>query len=130
MDSNIIIGTYNRLKVSTLLKHTNLPTIEKLKNEKYNNSRQWPTRIKEPFEKALDALTGYVITNWEYVKPKGEPLTDEEAYNITDYEGFIDLLVQFEIKDAPDHSDRLARRAEEKKAANAKPKKRRTKARK
>lgn len=120
MDNNQIKGTSNRLKVSTLLAVTNLPTIEDLQKERPDDSRHWDRRIKEPFEKALDALTGKVIISWEYVKPKGEPLTEAEAYNIADYETFAGILVQFEPLDPPEHKERLARRAEEKKAAAAK----------
>lgn len=120
IDNNQIKGTANRLKVSSLLAVTQLPTIETLQHEAVDNSRQWYTRIKEPFEAALDVLTGKVISSWEYVKAKGEPLTDAEAYSITDYETFTSLLVQFELQEAPEHEDRLARRAEEKKAREAK----------
>lgn len=120
IDNNQIRGTANRLKVGTLLTVTNLPTIEELQNEKQDNSRQWYARTKEPFEKALDALTGKVISNWEYTRAKGEKLTEEEAYNITDYETFLSLFVQFELLEAPEHKERLARRAKEKKAAAAK----------
>ena len=117
MDNNQVAGTANRLKVSTLLAVTSLPTIEDLQNEKQDNSRQWYARTKEPFEKALDILTGKVIKNWEYVKSKGKPLTEEEAYSITDYETFTSLYVQFELLEAPDHTDRLERRAEDKRKA-------------
>lgn len=120
IDNNQIKGTANRLKVSSLLAVTNLPTIEDLQNETPDDSRHWDRRIKSPFEVALDALTGKVIKDWEYVRAKGEPLTDEEAYNITDYEGFISLLVQFELTEAPDHKERLKRRADEKKEAAVK----------
>lgn len=119
MDNNQVAGTANRLKVSTLLKVTELPTIESLQHEKQDNSRQWYTRIKEPFETALDEITGKVITDWQYTKAKGEPLTEAEAYTIADYETFSGLYVQFELLDAPEHEERLARRAEEKKAAAA-----------
>lgn len=119
MDNNQIRGTANRLKVSNLLAVTKLPTMDTLQHEAADNSRQWGTRIKEPFEAALDVLTGKVISDWEYVKAKGEPLTDAEAYNIADYETFTGLYVQFKLLNAPDHKDRLARRAEEKKAAAA-----------
>lgn len=119
IDANQIKGTADRLKVSTLLEVTQLPTMEMLQQEKPDDSRHWDRRIKDPFEAALDVLTGKVISNWEYVKPKGEPLTDEEAYNITDYNTFASLLVQFELLEAPEQEDRRARRAEEKKAAAA-----------
>jgi hypothetical protein len=120
IDNNQIRGTANRLRVSTLLSVTGLPTMEMLQQEIPDDSRHWDRRIKEPFETALDRLTGKVISSWEYVKAKGEPLTDAEAYGITDYDTFTGLLVQFELLEAPDHEDRLARRAAEKKAAAAK----------
>lgn len=119
IDNNQIKGTADRLKVSTLLAVTQLPTMEMLQQEQPDDSRHWDRRIKEPFEAALDVITGKVISTWEYVKPKGEPLTDEEAYNITDYNTFASLLVQFELLEAPEQEDRLARRAGEKKAAAA-----------
>jgi len=119
VDNNQLKGTANRLKVSTLLAVTQLPTYETLQQETPDDSRHWDRRIKEPFETALDALTGKVIKNWEYVKAKGETLTDPEAYGIADYETFKNLLVQFELLEAPNHDDRLARRAEEKKTAEA-----------
>jgi len=120
IDNNQIKGTANRLKVSSLLAVTNLPTIEALQNETPDDSRHWDRRIKSPFEAALDALTGKVIKDWEYVKAKGEQLTEEEAYNITDYESFNSLLIQFELIEAPDHKERLKRRADDKKAAATK----------
>ena len=120
IDNNQKRGTANRLKVKTLLAAADLPTLSDLQNETPDDSRHWERRIKEPFEKALDELTGKVLSNWEYVKVKGVQLSDAEAGSITDYETFAQLLVQFDLIDAPDHKDRLARRAEEKKAADKK----------
>ena len=120
IDNNQRKGTATRLKVSSLLAATQLPAYEKLKTETNNvsgkttdNSSQWRQRIKEPFETALDVLTGKVICNWEYVGPKGRILTDYEAESIEDYYTFADLYLQFELIEAPDHIDRLARREEE-----------------
>lgn len=128
MYSNQENGTHNRLRVSTLLAVTQLPTYEALQNEQTssvngkakNNARQWSTRIKEPFETALDALTGKVISSWEYVKEKGIPLTNAEAYSITDYYTFSGLLVQFELLDAPDFTAKLEQRKAKREAADEK----------
>lgn len=110
MDSNIKRGTANRLKVENLLKVTNLPTYE----QTVNNRNSWIDRIKEPFEKALgELIIAGTLTDWEYTYAKGVPLTDEEASNITDYEAFTKLYVTFEMGEEVDHTDRLARRAEE-----------------
>ena len=136
MDSNKKRGTANRLKISTLLSVTNLPTWKDLQSD--NDTRHWERRIKDPFENALNDITiildgytgdlseikGKVLTNWEYVKPGGAPLSDAEAAAITDYETFADLLVQFEILETPEHkaqtTARIERQAEEKKQANRK----------
>ena len=135
IDNNQRKGTANRLKVSSLLAVTQLPTYEDLRNEQtssahgktYDNTRHWGPRIKEPFEKALDALTGKVIKDWQYVGAKERILTDEEAESINDYFTFEGLYLQFELIDAPDHSDRLARRSEEMAAATKKAEKRKRK---
>lgn len=119
-DNNQRRGSSNRLKVDTLLKCTDLPTIEDLQKESFNNSRKWETRIKEPLENAFDVLTNRVISNWKYTRAKGEELTEQEAYNINDYETFISLYVEFELINAPDHTPRLERRAAEKAAKEAK----------
>ena len=45
-------------------------------------------------------------------------LTEEQLDN-SSYNTAIDLLIKFEIKNAPDHKDRLAAKAETDKKANA-----------
>lgn len=115
-DNNIARGTNTRLKVSTLLEQTTLPTHNYLIET--GNGRHWEDRIKEPFEKALDALTGIYISEWEYVKAKGVKLTNQEAATITSYEVFSNLYVEFTPIDAPEHQDeRRQRRAAEKEEA-------------
>ena len=121
IDNNQIAQTANRLKVSTLLAVTQLPTYEDLQNE--GEERHWEARIKEPFETALDELTGKVIADWGYTKAKGKPLTDEEAENITDFSAFSDLLIQFELIEAPNHKARLEKKEAEKTKAGVKAKK-------
>lgn len=125
MDNNIIKGTADRLKVTTILKTTKLPTFENLQNESKDNRRQWESRIKEPLETALDELQAAGgVSDWQYVKPGGVPLSDDEAENITDYETWANLLIEFTLTDQPDHKERLNRRKEEKaKAARKRTKK-------
>lgn len=121
MDNNIIKGTANRLQVSTVLKYVKLPTFESLQGEKKDNGRQWEQRIKEPLESCLDELQAAGgLSDWQYVKPGGIPLTDEEAESITDYHTWENLLIEFQLKGAPDHTERLKRRAEQKKKTAAK----------
>lgn len=111
MDNNQIRGTAERLKVETLLASTGLPDISAVQKRRGS----WEERIKEPFETALDTLTrAGVLEDWKYTRAKGVELTDAEAAAITDYETFISLYITYKLADAPDHTERLARRAEEK----------------
>ncbi len=103
-DQNMKMNRNNRLKVETLLKSSNIPLIEDLKD----NARHWRERIKEPLEEALEELfkKGY-LKDWKYCKSKGGILTDKEAMNISDYQTFINLYVEFEPIEAPDQTERL-----------------------
>lgn len=120
MDSNQKKGTANRLKVETLLKVTNLPSYEQATTTRHS----WLDRIKEPFETALDEVVRVgTLKDWEYTHAKGVPLTEEEATTITDYKTFTELYITYEMGDAVDHTDRLARRAEERERIRTKKKK-------
>jgi len=109
-DNNQKKNTAQTLKVKTLLNYTSLPTIETIKKQRAS----WEARIKEPFEKALDALeTCGLLQEWYYCHSKGEALTDKELYKMN-YSEWEDMLVHFILKDAPDHTARLQAREEEK----------------
>ena len=123
-DNNQIKGTAQLLKVKTLLEYTNLPTISEVRTKE----KSWEERIKEPFEKALDALTGCgLLEDWRYSHSKGEEMTDEEATSFKNYEEWADRLVHFILSNAPNHAPRLATREAEKKARQAKTKRKTTK---
>ena len=112
-DNNQIRGTAPLLKVKTLLECTNLPTISEVRTQEGS----WRYRIKEPFETALDALTGCgVLEDWRYSHSKGEEMTDEEATTWGSFEEWADRLVHFILRNAP----RLRTREAEKKALRAK----------
>lgn len=122
MNSNIVKGTYNRLKVQTLLDVTDLPTLENVRQTR----KSWYERIKEPLENALDHLTSKevnFIKVWYYCKPLGIPLTKEEAdFTNKPFEEWANTLILFEIVDAPSYEERL-KQLEEKKKENIKKKK-------
>lgn len=121
MDSNQRAGRADRIGVSTLLACTTLPPIEKV----LADNKDWIERIKEPFENALDALTACgLLEDWQYTHAKAIPLSEDEAYTITDYTEFSELYVQFVLRDAPDHAERLEAR---RKAADKKKARRRKK---
>ena len=122
-DNNQIKGTAQLLKVKTLLDYTNLPTISEVRAKE----RSWGERIKEPFENALDALTACgLLEDWRYSHSKGGEMTDEEATSFKDFDEWAETLVHFTLRNAPNHAPRLAARAEEKKARQAKTKRKRT----
>ena len=53
-------------------------------------------------------------------------MTDEEATNFKDFDEWAETLVYFTLRNAPNHAPRLATRAAEKKARQAKTKRKRT----
>lgn len=109
--TNIIKGTNDRLGVKTLLKVTNLPSYEEVQQK---DRGHWQKRIKEPFEKALDELKKMGLLNdWRYVKGNAEELTEEEAYNITDYATFSKLYILFDPAEKIDNEEQIENKKEE-----------------
>ena len=126
MDNNIRRGTADLLKVKTLLAYTDLPKIEDVRSK----GKGWEERIKEPFEKALDAITRCgLLKDWEYTHSKGVPMTDEEAAPFPFYEAWADAYIKFTLANAPDHTARLEARDTDKEKAEKK-RKRKPKAKK
>ena len=114
IDNNHKKGTANIISVAKLLEVApEIPTIEAVRA--VNGS--WSERIKGALEKALDAIGS--VVSWEYSNTKGVPLTDKQI-DISDYETFIKLFVKFNIKGAPDPTERLE---EKKKRVTARKKK-------
>ncbi len=114
IDNNIKRGTANIISVAKLLEVApEIPNIEAVRA--VNGS--WSERIKGALEKALDAIGS--VVSWEYSNTKGAPLTDKQL-EISDYETFIKLFVKFDIKGAPDQTERLE---EKKKRVTARKKK-------
>lgn len=108
IDNNIKRGTANIISVAKLLEVApEIPNIEAVRA--VNGS--WSVRIKGKLEKALDAIGG--ILSWEYCNTKGSPLTDKQL-EIADYETFIKLFIKFNIKGAPDPTERLKKKKKRK----------------
>lgn len=98
MRHNKVKETHNRLKVSTLLKHSNLPPID----SEAVKSGGWNFRIKDPLEKSLDRLVKCgLLEGWEYAKTGGESMTDKEAYTLgLDKNKWLDSIIKFTLKPA------------------------------
>ena len=114
IDNNYKKGTANIISVAKLLEVApEIPSIEAVR--KVNGS--WSERIRGSLEKALDALEG--IVSWEYSNSNSVPLTDKQL-ELSDYETFIKLFVKFDIKGAPDPTERLKKKKKEKIATTPK----------
>lgn len=123
-DNNIKSHTANRMKISTLLEYTDLPTISEIQKGEHS----WADRIKEPFETALDELyQKEILSDWWYCHSGDIVLTDNEAQNFPDFETWKNMLIHFEISQATDHSLRLAAKEEKKDKREVKRKKTKTK---
>lgn len=84
-------GNFNKMRVSTLLAYTNLPTIQAVRQ---SDSGTWRNRIKEPFETALNELVAKgIISKWE-CKPKTNSLLSDGNHKMT-YEEWADSLIYF-----------------------------------
>ncbi len=123
-DNNLIAGTANLLKVKSLLAYTSFPDLDTVREI----GQGWTSRIKEPFESALDVLTqSGVLADWRYSYSKGAEMSDTEATNFESYEEWADTLIYFELKSPVDHTERLAKIADKKKEAKSKKPKRKKK---
>lgn len=121
LDNNQIAGTSQTLRVETLLNISGLPKFD----DKSVKKAGWRNRIKEPFENALDQLTGGkidLLSGWEYTGVNSRPLTDEEA-NFKTYDEWKEARLHFTLKDPPDHTERLKKKEQKKLKAQAKKKK-------
>lgn len=104
INNNIKKGTANIISVAKLLEVApEIPNIEAVR--KANGS--WSERIRGALEKALDAMEG--VVSWEYSNSKSIPLTEKQL-ELSDYETFIKLFIKFNIKGAPDPTERLKKR--------------------
>lgn len=111
MDSNKRRGTANILSVESLLKEApEIPTYL----EVMNGDRHAERRIIDPLEKALETLCAEnVLTGWEYCNGKSEPLTKQQI-DSGSYSDFSKWYVRYELRNAPDQSERIEKRAKEK----------------
>ena len=109
IDNNIIKGTADRIGIPSLLAVTDLPSYEDVMKQ----DRHWERRIKEPLERALDTLTEEgVLKDWKYTHARAIDLTEEEAYNISSYEDFSNLYLNFTLADKVDHTERITAKRE------------------
>ena len=108
IDNNIKKGTANIISVAKLLEVApEIPNIEAVRAVKGS----WSERIRGALEKALDAIGS--VVSWEYSNTKGAPLTDKQL-ELSDYETFIKLFIKFDIKGAPDQTERLKKKKDKK----------------
>ena len=123
IDSNQVKGTHDRIGIPALLAVTDLPSYEEVQK----TNRSWGTRIKEPFEQALDTLQHEgILKDWKYTHAKGIDLTDEEAENINTYRAWEELYINFILTDTVDQAERIEKKQKERaEAINRKKRKQR-----
>ena len=103
---NIAKDNANRIGVKSLIEACpDLPTYD----EVMKDARQITKRIIEPFERDLEALVACgILTEWHYCNSKDTPLTDEQLANYS-YGEWIKWLVEFELANYPDQTERIAK---------------------
>ena len=112
---NIAKDNANRISVLTLIHACpDLPSYDEVMAE----TRQVKKRIIDPFDRDMIALKDEyeILKNWHYCNSKGEPLTNEQIESYS-YSTWKEWLVEFELADYPDQSERIAKIEERKKKA-------------
>ena len=117
IDANILKRKSDCLGIPSLLSVCpNIPTYERIKA----TDRRFTDRIKEPLENALDSLVSAgVLASWEYCRAGKQPLLESEI-EVADYATFQRLYIRYEMRNAPDQSDRIKRNLAKKKRAERK----------
>ena len=149
-DNNLIAGTADRIKISTLLSYTPLPTIEEVRK----NRKSWAERIQEPFIHALEILCGNsdkeennneeekkkkdtpkvkILNKYSYAKtggiefisknPETEYIGYDADYQFPNFETWAGTLIKFELHEPVDHTKRLEQKKAEKEEAKVNKKK-------
>jgi len=93
MESNRAGGTANIISVKSLL--ASAPDIPSHR-EVAASGRQFEQRIINPFNRAMEALEGFV--SWEFCTSGGQPLADGQLDDFR-YPAFIDSFIKFELKE-------------------------------
>ena len=99
----------NRLKVKTLLKCTDLPTVEELSKKVYgadqrNEARKWKARIKKPFETAVNNLLDLEaggLKSWHYEITGNGKISQEEVDAIASFSEYAELVVVYDLAEPP-----------------------------
>lgn len=104
---NMNIGKPNSNRISVRSLIATIPDLPKY-DEVMSESRQITKRIIQPFERDLIALQDKygILKSWRYCNSGGEPITDAQAEKY-DYDTWIEWLVEFELDDYPDQSERI-----------------------
>ena len=107
-NQNIAKENANRISVKTLIAACpDLPSYEEVMKKGKHATQQ----IIDPFDRDMLALkcNKYsILSDWHYCNSKGEPLTAEQVTKY-DYHTWIEWLIEFQLADYPDQSNRIAK---------------------
>jgi len=114
IDNNKLRHTDDILSVEALLPVCpGIPTYERIMKE----DKKVKQRIILPFIRALDSIT--FLESWEFCTAERIPVPKKQVEKMN-YKSFTELYVHFKIRDIPDQSTRLEKRAEKVKTQKAK----------
>ena len=113
---NMNIGKENSNRISVLALIQACPDLPSYEEVMEDASGSVTQKIIQPFERDLIALKEKygLLKNWRYCNSNGEPLTNEQIESYS-YSAWIEWMVEFELANYPDQSDRLAKIAGRKK---------------
>lgn len=114
IDNNKLRHTDDILSVESLLSVCpGIPTYERIMKE----DKKVKQRIILPFIRALDSIT--FLESWEFCTAERIPVPKKQVEKMN-YKSFTKLYVHFKIRDIPDQTPRLGKRAEKVKTQKAK----------
>lgn len=108
MESNIVNGTNNMIKIKNLLKICpDIATYEEVMKTDHHVTQ----RIKYPLDNALSCIE---FTSWDYVTKKNKVISNEEVMDM-EYSKYEELYIQFEFNDSTDTLSKLKKSGADKK---------------
>lgn len=97
MDSNKKRGNHNYLTVGTIIENGQFS----------EETKKWKERTKGRIETSLDKLISIgELSGWEYCDSKHNPIGKEQLEGMK-YQNYKKLVIHYELRDAPDRSQRI-----------------------
>ncbi len=117
---NMNVAKQNAKRISVKRLIEALPDLPKYEDV-INDSKHISKLIIDPFERDINALqeTYNVLSSWQYCNSNGEALNDNQL-NSYNYKDWIEWLIEFELTEYPDQTERIEEIENKKAIAEAK----------